>query len=120
MCSFFFMLVQMRMGACIGMTLLFNQIMTRTNIILLFKVRENVLTSTGCVHSNMKVSTYITVVYSSCSSSPVVQKYCHLTSGSVEVPLATTTRNSSFIWKVPVPQSTWTHGISKRGLATSR
>ena len=52
-CNFFFTLVQMRMGACIGMTLLFNQIMTRTNIILLFEVRENALTSTGCVHSNI-------------------------------------------------------------------
>ena len=67
------------------------------------------LTSTCWVHSNvcgLLITLFIryhTVVNSILSTSPPVQKYHHITSGSVEVPLPITARNSSSIGKVPVP-----------------
>ena len=48
---------------------------------------------------------YLTAVDSIRTTSPPVQKYHHMTSGSVEVPLLTTTRNSTSIREVPVPYS---------------
>ena len=67
------------------------------------------LTSPCIVHSNVYGPSdihcirYHTVVNSIHSTSPPVQKYHHITPGSVEVPLATTARNSSFIGEEPVP-----------------
>ena len=67
------------------------------------------LTGTCWVHSNVcgliitLFIRYHTVVNSILSTSPPVQKYHHLTSCSVEVPLLTTARNSSSIGKEPVP-----------------
>ena len=66
-----------------------------------------ILTRIGCIHSNKKFmrlgsTRYMTAVNSICSTSPSMQKYAHLTSGSVEVPLVSTARNSSSIREEPV------------------
>ena len=58
---------------------------------------------------------YLTAVNSIHSTSPPLQKYRHITSGSVEAPVATTARNSSSIRKVPVP-----YGTRIRRSATNR
>ena len=68
------------------------------------------LTSTCCVHSNVyglgdiQLIRYLTVVNSILSTSLPVQKYHHMTSGSVEVPFASTARNSSSIGEEPIPK----------------
>ena len=78
------------------------------------------LTSTFCVHSNVCALIitifirYNTVVNSIHQSSLPVQKYHHMTSGSVEVPLATTAGNSSSIGKEPVTQGLLPKGFSER------
>ena len=73
---------------------------------------------TCCVYSNIyglgdiHCIRYLTAVDSILSTSPPVQKYRHITSCSVEVPMFTTARNSSSIGKEPVS--------SGRLFATSR
>ena len=67
------------------------------------------LTSAGWVHSNVygldliHCIRYLTAVDPFHSTSFAMQKYHHLTSGSVDIPLATWTGNSSSIRKEPVP-----------------
>ena len=87
--------------------------------------RRNVhvpLTSACCVYSNIyglsdiHCIRYLTVVNSIHSTSPPVQKYHHMISGSVHVPVSSTTTNSSSIGEVPVPSDT-PHGTR---LATNR
>ena len=79
------------------------------------------LTSAFCVHSNVytlddiQLIRYLTAVNSFHSISPLVQKYHHLTSCSVEVPVVTTARNSSSIGKEPVSSC-----ITMRMSATTR
>ena len=69
------------------------------------------LTSAGWVHSNVyglyliHCIRYLTAVEPFLSTSSAKQTYHHLTSGSVEIPLATWTGNSSSIGKEPVPNS---------------
>ena len=81
------------------------------------------LTSVCCVYSNVyslgdihciRYLTTVDPILTHTSSS--VQKYHHITSCSVEVPLLTTARNPSSIGEVPVP-----YGLvpSMRRLATS-
>ena len=70
------------------------------------------LTSVCSVHSNSNVAMntysirYSTMVDPSCSTSPAVQIYKMLTSGSEDLPLLTSfssvAENSSSIWKEPV------------------
>ena len=78
------------------------------------------LTCAFCVHSNVCALIitifirYNTVVNSILSTSPPLQKYHHMTSGSVEVPLDTTAGNSSSIGKVPVAQGSLLKRISVR------
>ena len=68
------------------------------------------LTSACCVHSNVygleniPWIRYHTAVDSIHSTSSTVQVYYHLTSAPVEIPQVTFTRNSSSIWKEPVPK----------------
>ena len=59
---------------------------------------------------------YLTAVDSFLSTSPPVQKYHTLTSGSVEVPLVTRAGNPSSLGKEPVPNGT--HFTSMRRSTT--
>ena len=71
------------------------------------------------VHSNVydlgnnHCITYFTAVDSFLSTSPPLQTHYTLTSGSVEVPLDTTARNSSSIGEEPVPSGSWSNGIRR-------
>ena len=83
------------------------------------------LTSTCWVHSNVYALGDIhcirnlTAVDPFHSTSFAVHTYHHLTSVSVEIPLATCTGNSSSIGKEPVPYGTLPHFTSIRRSATS-
>ena len=82
------------------------------------------LTCACCVHCNVcsllitLFIKYLTVVDSIHTTSSPVQKYHHMISCSVEVPLATTARNSSSIGKEPVPLGFLHNGISIRRSTT--
>ena len=83
------------------------------------------LTSACCVHSNVyglgdiHCIRYHTSVNSFVSTSLPVQKYPHMTSCSVDVPLDTIAKNSSSIGKVPVPFGSPRFTISIRRSTTS-
>ena len=68
------------------------------------------LTSACCVHSNVyglsdiQLIKYLTAVNSILSTSPPLQKYYHLISGSAEVPLVIAGRNFSSIREEPIPK----------------
>ena len=87
------------------------------NVASMTLVKQNssvyiLLTSACWVHSNVyglgniHCIRYLTAVDPFFSTSSAVQMYHHLTSGSVEIPFATWTGNSSFIGEVPVPSGT--------------
>ena len=83
------------------------------------------LTRSCWVHSNVyglgniHWIRYQTAVDPFHSTSSAVQKYLHMTSGSVDIPLGTWTGNSSFIGEEPVPYSLLPCSISIRTSATS-
>ena len=96
--------------------LLFHYATTAVGLYLIEQNRKCMctLTSACWVHSNVyglgniHCIRYLTAVDPFHSTSSAVQKYHHLTSGSVEIPLATWTGNSSSIGKEPVPYGTST------------